>query len=79
MGGGGASTPPSTSPNREICPATAFFWLRLAPSMARSNTLSFWDRAPGSSSSAPARIRLSTPFLFSSPPVRRLMKSYRSR
>ena len=79
IGGGGASTAFSAMPNSEIWPSTMSLWRFAAPSIARSNTLSFCARPPGRPSIAPERIRLSTPFLFRSDPAMRLMKSYRSR
>ena len=45
------------------------------PSMAFSNTCSFWLRLPGRRSKAPARIRLSTPFLLMALDALRWMKS----
>ena len=75
IGGGGALISDVPMSNREIWPATTLLSWRDAPSMARSNTCSFWLRRPGRRSKAPARIRLSTPFLLMARAALRSMKS----
>ena len=61
--------------NSDIWPSTACLRRLDSASMARSYTESFWLRAPGRLSSAPARIRFSTAFLLTASSEIRRTKS----